>query len=264
MFGLTPQAIAIQAGPLTIYWYGIIITVAVLVCWLLGRRLADRFGASKIHLDTMLAWLIIGGVLGARIFEVIFFSPQYYFSNPLEILKIWNGGLSILGAAVGGGLAAWIYCRHYKLAWLNYADLLAVVLPLGQALGRWGNFFNQELYGVPTTGKLGIYIDLQHRVPGYEFYSYFQPMFLYESILDLILFFALLIYSRRPEKQPGNILSLYILGYGLIRFVLEFWHIDPAPVVLGLRSPQWLALAAIAGAVVYWVRKRHSSRLEQK
>jgi phosphatidylglycerol:prolipoprotein diacylglycerol transferase len=151
----------------------------------------------------MVPWIVVLSLLGARLGEVLIFEPGYYLANPGQILAIWNGGLSIMGGIAGGALAVLWYCRRHLLPVPSYLDAAAVALPLGQAIGRWGNYFNQELYGRPTNLPWAISVDPGHRMPGYEQFSTFHPLFLYESLLNLVLFLALWQLSRRSLKQSN-------------------------------------------------------------
>ena len=244
---MSPVALAL--GTLTIRWYGIILALAMVCAWQVARRIAVRTGAVSLHVDGQIPWIIIGSLIGARLAEVVIFEPGYYWVNPGQIVAIWNGGLSILGGLVGGLLAVVGYCRHYRLPLWPYLDAAAVALPLGQAIGRWGNWFNQELYGRPTHLPWGITIDPAHRLPGYEQFSSFQPLFLYESLLDLALFFILWQVAKRTPKS-SQLVWLYLIGYGLIRFGMEFFRIDPAVVIIGIRLPQLIAILMVIVGVL--------------
>jgi phosphatidylglycerol:prolipoprotein diacylglycerol transferase len=243
--------VAFTLGALTIRWYGIILTLSLVVAWQVARRVAVRTGAISLHVDGQMPWIVVGSLVGARLGEVLFFEPSYYWANPGQIVAIWNGGLSILGGLVGGLLAVIWYCRHHHLNTWSYLDIAAVALPLGQAIGRWGNWFNQELYGRPTSLPWGITIDPSHRLSGYEQFNSFQPLFLYESLLNFVLFLILWQVSKRAPKF-GQLVWLYLIGYGLIRFGMEFGRIDPV-VMLGLfRLSQIIAILMIMVGVMGW------------
>src|SRR5947208_1639620 len=154
-----------------------------------------------------------------------------------QVPAIWNGGLSIFGAVLGGMLGVWIGCRRVKLPFWQVADCIAPGLVLAQALGRWGNYFNQELYGKPTNRPWGVEIDPQHRVAPYQNNTTFQPMFLFESILDVVVFLCLLGFTRKYWRRvpAGTVFALYVVLYDLYRVPLETFKIDPADIVLGQR-----------------------------
>lgn len=232
-------------GPLKIYFYGIIIMIGVLAAIWISIKEAQRRDLDSEYVWDMVTWLLIFGIIGARLWHVFTPSksmgvgPEYYFSHPLEILNTRRGGLGIPGAVIGGVLALLVYTRKKKLVFFEWADIAVPGLALGQAIGRWGNFFNQELYGPPTNLPWAIFIDPIHRLPGYESYSHFHPMFLYESIWNLFNFFLLLFLATNfSEKlKKGDIFWIYLLVYPIGRFLLEFIRLDPS-VIGGINANQ--------------------------
>ena len=150
-----PQAIIFSLGPIQIYWYGIFMLAAISASFFVLLKIAKHFSITREQVWDMTLWLVLGGIVGARVYEVLFVDPAYYFSYPSAIIKIWNGGLAIHGAWLGGLVVVWFYAKKYKLNFLKILDALSLVLPLGQTIGRWGNYFNQELYGLPTRKTLG-------------------------------------------------------------------------------------------------------------
>ena len=170
------------------------------------------------------------------------------------MLNIRNGGLGIPGAVIGGAIALWIYCRKKKISFLTWADIIAPGVALAQAIGRWGNFFNQELYGKPTNLPWKIYIDPQHRVSGYQDYEYFHPLFLYESLWNLINMAILLWAARRFEKwlKPGDLFLFYMIMYSIGRFSLDFLRLD-ASQVGGINFNQTFVIfvALVSGLLIY-------------
>lgn len=243
---------------LQIRYYGIIIVVAMLIAAWVAARLAKRSGYDPDHVWGALTWAIIPGIIGARLWFIIFppssltagcfdtdvattctdtiWFLQNFFNVQNGAIAIWSGGLSIFGAVLGGGLGAYFYFRRNKLPLWNWMDIAGVALPLGQAIGRMANFVNQELYGVPTTLPWGITIDSAHRVApytstiDYPIETTFHPLFLYESLWNAIAFFVLLnIYQRfRSRLLAGDIFLLYAAQYSFIRFLLEFLKVEPA------------------------------------
>jgi len=228
-------------GPLTIRFYAIIIIIgAILGAWLAARQ-AKRAGRDPEIILDMLPWLLIGGIIGARLWHV--FTPsasnqamgvttENYLRNPIEILKIWKGGLGIAGGVIGGALTLIIYCRAKKLNFLEWVDYIAPGLLVGQAVGRWGNFVNQEVYGRPTDLPWAITIDPPYRIPGFEQVAKYHPLFLYESVLNLLAAGILLYVGRKYKNKlyRGDIFLLYLVLYPVIRFALEYLRLDPSPV----------------------------------
>jgi phosphatidylglycerol---prolipoprotein diacylglyceryl transferase len=230
----------IQVGPLSIHWYGIIMTAAIFVGALIASRYVARHKQDPNTIWEMLLWVLIPAIIGARLYFVFIQSPRgpnglgHYLANPIEILEIWRGGIHIYGAFIFGGIALLTYARVRKLPIFIYLDGVALGFLIGQAIGRLGNFMNQELYGPPTTLPWGLRIDPDHRVPPYNNLSLypesvrFQPLFLYESIWNLIGFFLLFFISRRFEKRlrDGDLFLMYLIWYPLGRFFLEFMRTD--------------------------------------
>ncbi len=229
-----------QIGPLTIRYYALIILAgALLGAWLASVE-AKRRGKDGNLVWDILPWLLVGGIIGARLWHV--FTPsasnvamglttKYYLTHPLQILMIWNGGLGIPGAVIGGALALWIYCRATKQKFLEWADIIAPGLLIGQAIGRWGNFINQELYGSPSNLPWAITIDPRYRLPGFETVAKYHPLFLYESVLNLLAAGILLYVGRKYKNKlyRGDIFLLYLVLYPVIRFALEYLRLDPSP-----------------------------------
>jgi phosphatidylglycerol:prolipoprotein diacylglycerol transferase len=219
----------------------------------------------------MLFWILIPGFIGARLYYVFIQSPRgaeglgYYLANPGKILQIWGGGIHIFGGFIFGAIALFLFSRIRKLNPLPYLDGIALGLPLAQAIGRWGNFINQELYGPPTTLPWGLRIDAQHRIPPYnDLAQYpeatrFHPLFLYESVWNILGFILLVWIARSFEKQlkPGDLSLAYLIWYPLGRFFIEFlrtdsWFFPGTPFnVVHILS---VAAMAVAGFVLY---KRH-------
>src|SRR4051794_16763510 len=191
----------------------IIIGVIVAV-WLTGRRLRARGGDSNFASDAGVG-AVLFGIVGARIYHVIT-SPEAYFGKHgdlVHVLYVWNGGLGVWGAVAGGALGVWLACRRGKGPVLLFADAAVPGLVFAQAIGRWGNYFNQELFGRPTTLPWGLKIDFAHRPLGYEQYSTFHPTFLYESIWDVLVGVTLLVIDRRARLGRGRLLALYVMLY---------------------------------------------------
>jgi phosphatidylglycerol:prolipoprotein diacylglycerol transferase len=171
-------------------------------------------------------WTIVGGVFGARLYHVI---DQFalYKDNLALALQFWHGGLGIYGAIIGGLIAATLYLNKHNQPLWTWLDAAAVALPFGQAIGRWANYFNQELFGKPTDLFWGIYIEFSKRPLQYAFYDRFHPVFIYESLLCLALGVLLVFAIKNKKTKPGTTFALYLAGYGAIRFMLEYLKIDP-------------------------------------
>lgn len=248
-----PSAIAFSFGPISIHYYGLLMclafVVAIIVVVQLDRRqkILPPDGAYEL-----VFWLIVCGLLGARLYEVFILNWPYYASHPEAMVKIWQGGLAIHGAIIGGLIALGVFAKVKKINFWRLADLVAPALILGQAIGRWGNYFNQELFGWPTSWPWGIFIEPLKRPVAFVANDFFQPAFLYESILDLLLFFVLLILARRACR-PGLVSWTYFAGYALIRFVLEFVRIDETALMAGFRLPQLVSgVVFVVALAILW------------
>lgn len=234
-----PTAIAFSVGSIAVHWYGLMIVLGIIFGLAVLLQLVKKVGINKDEVYNLAFYLIIFSILGARIYAV-FLELPYYLGNPSQIPAVWNGGLAIHGALIGGALTVWFYAKKKKQSFWQWADLIAVVIPLGQAFGRWGNYFNQELFGRPTELPWGIPIDLFNRPIDFQNFEYFHPTFLYESILNLINFIVLLVlFNRRQEfkLKTGSIFLVYIMNYSVIRIVMEFFRIDHTPEFFGVRVP---------------------------
>ncbi len=261
--------ILVHIGPIAIHWYGVLIVSGVMLGAFYAARQAPRKGIVPDHIWNGLVWAVLLGIIGARLYHV-FSNPQggaigwsWYREHPMDILKIWQGGLGIYGAIIGGVLGIVIYALVNKLPLLTLLDLGAPGLALGQAIGRWGNFVNQELYGPPTGSSWwGVRIDADHRLNIYPISEYpadtlFHPTFLYESLWTLGLFLTLAILARKLEDRllPGDIFSGYLIGYGIGRFWVEFFRPD-AWMAGPLAAAQWAGLAvAVAGLGMILLRR---------
>ena len=255
-------------GPLIIHFYGILIMLGVLAAAILGRREADRRAQNGELVWDMLVWVLIAGILGARLWHIFTPSPSaeaqglttsFYLTHPLDALAIWNGGLGIPGAVIGGAIALYFFGRRHHLAYLTWLDILVPGLALGQAIGRWGNFFNQELYGAPTSLPWAIYIDPQHRLPGFENQAYFHPTFLYESLWDVGNMFLLLWLSRRfkDRLKTGDIFLVYLIVYPFGRFWLEFLRLDSSQLG-GVNDNQvfMFVVLVVASIILVWRHRK--------
>ncbi len=349
----------VQIGPVSIHWYGLLVVGGMYFGYLVVRYLnlksSHRYPLSTI--DSLAFSLIIWGFVGARLYHVLN-EPIYYWNHPIDIVKVWNGGLAIHGAILAGVfvviyfsrkssvdsstrnkktssgekfqitndkfqinsksqisnrfgfwslklvwglvLEIWNFLKELRVPFFRITDILVIGLALGQAIGRWGNYFNQELFGRPTNGFFKVLIDTSHRPVGFESVAYYHPTFFYESVLNVILFVVLFfIYCRlflplkirgtkgvmkskvHNSSQPpltlrggeiekdclvessndkiGLVTSCYLIGYGLIRFFVDFLRIDPRPFFGGLYLSQWVSLVMVViGVVIWYTRSRNS------
>ncbi|MCX6793449.1 MAG: prolipoprotein diacylglyceryl transferase [Candidatus Falkowbacteria bacterium] len=244
----SPYPIALQIGNLTIYWYGVMLALAIIFALLVFLYLGLRNNLSVDNILDASTWLIIGGIIGARLYDVILELP-YYINHPTSIYKIWQGGLAIHGGIIGGLIVLLVFSKLKKINIWKIIGALVPGLALGQAIGRWGNWFNQELFGRPTNLSWGIPINLFKRPVGYESYDYFQPTFLYESILLLVVSCWLFVLVKNKKVNDKLILAFYLISYGLIRFILELIKIDSTPSIFNLRWPQIVSLIMIMAGV---------------
>ncbi len=265
-------------GPLFIRFYGIILMLGAVAGGWLATRESKRRGYDPEVVWDLLVYLIIGGVIGARLWHIFTPSVSALVPDPvtgklvnpyfvggtihiLDILSIWKGGLGIPGVIIGGMLALFLYCRDHKFSFPEWTDIAAPSIALGQAIGRWGNFFNQELYGAPTNLPWKIYIDPDHRLLGYQDVSYYHPLFFYESVLDLANMFFLLWLSRRysDRMKTGDLFLVYLITYPTVRFFLEFLRLDVSHVA-GVDINQVAAgVVAICSAVFLIWRHRQAA-----
>ncbi|MEB3230779.1 MAG: prolipoprotein diacylglyceryl transferase [Leptolyngbyaceae bacterium] len=232
--------IIVEFGPIVLRWYGLLMVSAILVGSTIASRYVARKGQDPDDFWDMLLWVMIPGFIGARLYYVFIQSPRsdagigYYLANPGEILKVWGGGIHIFGAFIFGGIALWLFTRLRQLPTLVFLDAIGLATPLAQAIGRWGNFINQELYGPPTNGPFGLRIDPNHRIDPYRDLTLypestrFHALFLYESVWNAIGFALIFWLSRRFEKvlKPGDIILMYLIWYPLGRFFIEFLRTD--------------------------------------
>jgi phosphatidylglycerol:prolipoprotein diacylglycerol transferase len=221
----SPGAIAFEVGPLTIRWYGVLKAVAILVaCWVADRQ-ARRAGLPRDRILAVSLWSIIAGLVGARIYEVIF-NWDYYGRHLSKIPAVWEGGLAIHGGLIAGILTGLFLARRERLPVLASLDVAAPAIALGQAIGRWGNFFNEEAFGTPTDLPWKLYISPPNRPFQYATSDFFHPAFLYESLWNLAVFVALIAMRRRGPGRPGAVFFSYIGLYSVGRFLIESIRID--------------------------------------
>ena len=244
----SPGPIIFELGPLAIRWYGVLIASAVLIGVTLSQYLAKRRHVNPDLLGDLVVWLVLSAIPAARFYYVLFEWEQYQ-QNPADIIAIWKGGIAIHGAIIGGAIAALIFARLNKVSFWQLADLVAPSVILGQAIGRWGNFFNSEAFGSPTDLPWKLYIPIERRPLGYADFDYFHPTFLYESLWNLMVFGLLLFLFFRdlqgkPKLKVGTLFLVYMAAYSSGRIWIEGLRTDS--LMLGpLRIAQFVSLVGI-------------------
>ncbi len=258
----SPGPILVEWGPIVIRWYGLLIASAVLIGATLSQSLAARRRIDPDLLSDLAVWLVIAAIPSARLYYVLF-QWQDYAQQPQKIIAIWEGGIAIHGAILGGVIASLIFAKLKRVSFWQLADLVAPSLILGQAIGRWGNFFNSEAFGAPTDLPWKLFIpryvveggrQIARRPPGFENVEYYHPTFLYESLWNLMVFGLLMTLFFRdlrgnPRLKVGTLFLVYLIGYSSGRVWIEGLRTDS--LMLGpLRAAQMVSLAGIAiGAI---------------
>lgn len=260
----SPSSGSLELGPLRLNAYGLMIALgAIAATWLVGRRLESRSWGTRDDASSIAVWAVPAGVVGARIYHVVT-DWERFTDSPVDVLKIWKGGLGIWGGLVLGTIVGLWVARRRGLDVPRMLTIVAPALPLAQAIGRWGNWFNQELFGRATTLPWGLEIDESNLPEGFAPGTLFHPTFLYESIGCLVLVAALLGIERRSELKPGRLFLFYTAGYATLRFFVEGLRIDPAKSAGGLRLNQWVSIVVVAASAAIFValRRRDATRVE--
>jgi prolipoprotein diacylglyceryl transferase len=249
----SPGSGALTLGPLSIHAYGLMIALGVIAgVWLIGRRLEASGAGTREDASAMAVWAVIAGVIGARLYHVV--TDWSSFENDLgRIPQIWRGGLGIPGGILFGALVAMWAFKRRGIAPAVGLSAAAPALALAQSIGRWGNWWNQELFGKATDLPWALRIDADKIPAGYAPGTTFHPTFLYESLWNFALCIVLLRIDRRFTLRPGRLFAMYVVGYAVGRFWIEGLRIDPAHTTGGLRLNQWVALIAGGAAVLYLV-----------
>jgi phosphatidylglycerol---prolipoprotein diacylglyceryl transferase len=259
---MSPGEEIFHLGTFRLKWYGLLIASAVLIGVNLSMWLAKKRQVDPEIMADLAIWLVLAAIPSARLYYVIFQWPTYA-RDPVQILKIWEGGIAIYGAIIGGTIAALIFAKLKRVSFWQLGDLVAPSLALGQAIGRWGNFFNSEAFGSPTDLPWKLFIPVANRPFEYRNFEYFHPTFLYESIWNLLIFFILMYLFindlRRNHLKTGAIFLIYLIAYGIGRFGVEGLRTDS--LMLGpLRISQVVSLVGIAigsiGLVWLYVRQK--------
>lgn len=260
----SPSSGALSIGPLSIHAYGLMIALGVIAAvWLVGRRLEASHAGTREDASAMAVWAVIAGVIGARLYHVA--TDWSLFKHDLgRIPQIWRGGLGIPGGILFGALAAMWAFKRRGIEPAVGLSAAAPALALAQAIGRWGNWWNQELFGKATTLPWALRIDTANLPAGYAPGTTFHPTFLYESLWNFALCIVLLRIDRKFKLRPGRLFAMYVVGYATGRFWIEGLRIDPAHTADGLRLNQWVALIVGAIAALYLLLdwRRHRDAVE--
>ncbi len=250
----SPGPVAFHIGPLAIRWYGLLIATAVLLGTAIAYREARRRGEDPDRFLDVVTIALIGALVGSRLYYVAF-NWDYYSQNLWKVLAIWEGGLAIHGGILGGIIGGGLYARKKGLNVLKNMDIVAPSLVLGQAIGRWGNFFNQEAFGIPTDLPWKLFVESAYRPPHLASYEYFHPTFLYESLWDFFVFLLLFLALRKPmEDTPGALFLSYLGLYSFGRFFIEGLRVDSL-MLGGLRVAQVVSVVLLLGALggLIWI-----------
>ena len=259
----SPTVSYIDLGPLRIHFYALFILIGIAVAiWVGSIRFKTRGGQAGLILDIAL-WAVPFGIVGGRIFHVLT-HWNFYFGEGKDLTKIfavWEGGLAIYGALILGVVGAYTGSRVAGVRFLSFADAIAPGVILAQAFGRLGNYFNQELFGLPTDLPWGLQIDSPNEaLPiGLPAETLYHPTFLYEILWNLLGLVLLLVIEKRLNLRWGQAFGLYLAIYSVGRFWIEGLRLDPSDAFLGIRTNQWSAIMGllIGAALIYWSRRRH-------
>ena len=253
----SPGAIAFELGPLQIRWYGILMATAILVGFWLAHRRAVQEGLPADDIIRAAQWGTVAGLVGARLYEVAF-NWDYYGRFPGKIIAVWEGGLAMHGGLIVGPLVGALLVSKWGVPVLRALDVVAPSMILGQAIGRWGNFFNEEAFGVPTDLPWKLYISPPHRPPELRQFDFFHPTFLYESLWNLLVFVVLVRWIRpRVGRHPGAVFFAYIGLYSVGRVFIEALRLDSfwiGPFRVGQLAS--VAGMLVAGAALRWALRR--------
>jgi prolipoprotein diacylglyceryl transferase len=256
----SPSTGVIYLGPLPLRAYSLFIILGIFVAIWLGNKRWIAKGGKPGQVSDVAIFAVPFGIIGGRIYHVATDWEKYFGSgqNWIDALKIWNGGLGIWGAILFGGVGAWIGCKYYKIYLPPFADAIAPGIIFAQAIGRLGNYFNQELFGKPTDLAWGLEIAEKFRPQGFESFATFHPTFLYEIIWNVLIGFGLIYLDRKYKIGHGRLFALYVSLYSLGRLFIENLRIDEARLILGFRFNGFTRLVVIVGGLIYFVISNRS------
>ena len=260
----SPSRNVIDIGPLTIHFYGIMIAIGVIVAVMVTKRRYERFGGSGETVERTSIWAVIVGFLGARLGYVSTHTGDF-LDRPWAMLYIWEGGLALYGGLIAGTIAAVIVLRRSRGDVFAFGDAVAVGLPLAQVIGRLGNYFNQELFGTPSTLPWAVEIDARiAAAAGYPGYETFHPTFLYEALWNVFITVGvILLLERRGKLFKGSSIAVYMVLYGTGRFLMELMRTDTTFRFLGLSRNGWVSAGAVlvGAALFWWMQQRQENRI---
>ncbi|MEY3202724.1 MAG: hypothetical protein RLZZ629_6 [Actinomycetota bacterium] len=266
----SPSVSSLSVGPLTIHFYALCIITGIAAAIWIGRKRYANLGGNPDDVSEVAIWAVPFGIIGGRIYHVIT-SPSLYFGsngNPIDALRIWEGGLGIWGAISLGAVGAYLYFKTHKTS-LNFRQLLDSLAPgviVAQAIGRIGNYFNQEVFGKPTELPWGLEIDSVNRPNGFESYSTFHPTFLYELLWCLVIAVLLIKlpgFLKKITARQGDVFALYVFGYTAGRVWIETLRIDEANLILGLRLNIWVSLIVLITASAYLIASKRRGNTKE-
>jgi len=243
-----------------IYYYGIILAFAIFVGIVIANKYAlEEYGLFNF-VPQVAASTILGGILGARLYYCLL-NYDFYLRNPFEILALREGGLSIHGAIIGGLIVLYIHSRQKDIPFLKICDIFALGMPIAQAIGRWGNFFNSEAFGLPTALPWGMFVRQPFRPDRYFSDEFFHPTFLYESVLDILIFFILIkIILPKYKQNHGCIAAFYLLLYSVVRLFIEAIRVDCVRYCFGMPFPQVVSIVIIVLMLFFIVKNTDKDR----
>jgi prolipoprotein diacylglyceryl transferase len=253
----SPPINQFHVGPLRVTFYGILVTLGVVIAWTLTRRRWVERGGTAEEVEQIMFRTVVVGFTGARLAYVSTHLDRFQGPDWWKVIAVWEGGLALYGGLTLGALAIFVMCRSFRRPVSMFLDSLAPGLPLAQAVGRWGNYFNQELFGTPTDLPWGLEIAPQFRPEPYRAFETFHPTFLYESLWNVFLALVILWLDRRFPALRGRLIAVYFIGYGVIRFLLELIRTDTFERYFGLSRNGWVSIAVvlIGIAALAWKRR---------
>jgi len=247
----SPSQIIFTVFGVNIYYYGVIMALAISIGTLISDWCGTKyFGLKKETIIDLAPYLIVFGILGARLYYCVL-NYDFYLRFPTEIIAIRHGGISIHGAIFGGAFGLWLFSIRHKLNFLKLCDVSVIGLSIAQAIGRWGNFFNSEAFGGPTNLPWKLYIAPQYRPIPYQDCNFFHPAFLYESILDVLIFVILLTIARAGKiKKDGNLALIYLIFYSIVRIFVEMFRLDSVKYIQGVPVAIFVSIGIIIVSIV--------------
>ena len=252
----SPNPVAFSIHNFNIYWYGIILACAVLAGVLYANYNCKKFALPVNFWIDNSPLAIFTGIIGARLYYCML-NFEYYSKHLLEVINIRQGGLSIHGMLLIGIVFLFLLSKYKKLNFWNLTDSLSCSIPLAQAIGRWGNFFNAEAFGIPTNQTWGLFIPLKNRPPMYENYNLFHPTFLYESVADLLIFLLMIFLAKKNDTDPGAITLSYLILYSIVRMLIEGLRIDSVLNIGFIHIAQLVSIATIFICIFIYLVRRH-------